>query len=523
MSFPKKVILAGFMGTGKSAIGAMLAKKLKYPFIDTDPLIEEMSQKTISEIFSGEGEGGFRQLERRAIERALSHEEAVIAVGGGAVCNSANLKKLRQAGPMVLLKARVPTILKRLKKTNDRPLLQVPDREAKIKELLAKRARFYDQIPWQLDTDSRSTAQLVQQVYTRLPLEDKALVVDLKERSYPIYFQTGSLASLNSLLKTHLSSERLVLITNTTVDRLHGRKVQRNLARDFKVHKIVLPDGERYKTLKTVEKIYRELVRFKVDRKTSLIALGGGVIGDIVGFAAASFLRGIPFVQIPTTLLAQVDSSIGGKTGVDLPEGKNLVGAFYQPKFVMIDAGYLTTLPRKQLVCGMAEVIKYGAAFDSRLFSRLEKEMGELLEKPGASLEPIIRRCCEIKAHVVERDEREILGIRSKLNFGHTLGHAVESLTGYRKFTHGEAIAMGMVAAAGKSVGKTGLAPKAFKRLKELLEKTGLPTALPPLGRPTFRRAIGQDKKRVSTQLNFVYLEKIGKSVVLPTALEEVI
>ncbi|MCC7345221.1 MAG: 3-dehydroquinate synthase [Deltaproteobacteria bacterium] len=523
MSLPSRIILSGFMGTGKTTVGKLLARKLDYDFVDTDDLVVSLSQKPIARIFAEEGEEMFRRWESMAIDQALAREATVIAVGGGAVCFRDNLDKIRKNGQLVLLKAQIPTLLKRLSADDSRPLLQGEDKEGQIREILAKRASAYSRISLQIPTDNQSPEAVVEEILRVLPLESRALRVELGERSYPLYFQKNGIESLNLLLQRHCPAERVVLVTNSVVQRLHGAKIARHLKRQHDLKAIVLPDGESFKTLKTVASVYAKLVEFKVDRKTPLIALGGGVIGDLVGFAAASFLRGIPFVQIPTTLLAQVDSSIGGKTGVDLPQGKNLVGAFYQPRFVLIDEAFLKTLKRREFVCGLAEVIKYAAIFDAKLFRGLEEHMEAILKGKGAGLEPVIRRCCELKAWVVERDEKETLGLRAKLNFGHTLGHAIESLTRYKKYTHGEAIAMGMVYAARRSVERAGLPEADVERLKALIARAGLPTEMPAFPKAAYRKALMQDKKRVSSRLHFVYLNKIGKSVVIPTPLDEIL
>ncbi len=524
MHLPDKIILAGFMATGKTSVGRILAERLGYPFVDTDDLVEELAKKKIVKIFAEDGEVVFRRWEQQAIDLALSRDRVVLAVGGGAVCFKNNLQKLQRAGLVLLLTASVQTLLKRVwGQPGVRPLLNTPEPEAEVRSILAKRDPYYRKISWHLSTDNFSPEQLADQVIDQMPLRYGALQLDLGERSYPLYFQRGGLDALPLLLRQHCPSERVVLVTNDTVDPLYGKRLESALKKEFQVKKVVLPDGERFKTLKTVSGIYKELVEFKVDRKTPLLALGGGVLGDLVGFAAASYLRGIPFVQIPTTLLAQVDSSVGGKTGVDLPEGKNLVGAFYQPRFVLIDADCLATLPKRQLVCGMAEVIKYGAIFDRKLFGLLEKRMSEFLSHPDRSLEQVIRSCCEWKAWVVERDEYEVLGLRSLLNFGHTLGHAIESLTGYKKYTHGEAIAMGMVFAARRSQEKTDLPLQEVERLIHLLEATGLPVQWPSFSHKQWTEALVQDKKRVSGQVNFVYLKGIGKAVALPTPLVDLL
>lgn len=520
---PKRIILTGFMGTGKTTVGRALAQRLGYPFWDTDAWVEEQAGKSISQIFAEEGEGAFRLWESQAIDQALSEPRGVVALGGGAICCRENFRKLRKGGALVLLTATVPTILRRVGEEKNRPLLQGESPEQQVGELLKKRARDYGRISLKVPTDRKSPASLAEEILQALTLEGAALPVHLGEKSYPIYFHQDSRRYIKYLINRHCPSERAVLLSNPTVFKLHGKALLGALKSDVKIHPLLILDGERHKNLATLAKIYRGLAEAKVDRKTPLIALGGGVIGDMGGFAAASFLRGIPYIQIPTTLLAQVDSSIGGKTGIDLPQGKNLVGAFYQPKFVLIDENFLVTLPERQLKCGLAEVIKYAAIFDASLFRDLERTIGEILRRKGAGLMPIVRRCCEWKAKVVGKDEFDTKGLRAKLNFGHTLGHAVEALTSYRKYTHGEAISMGMVFAAQKSVLRTGLKARELERLRALLAAAGLPVVLPPLSKSALRKALLQDKKRVSQDIHFVYLERIGKSVVIPTPLEKIL
>ncbi|MCE9625018.1 MAG: iron-containing alcohol dehydrogenase, partial [Deltaproteobacteria bacterium] len=357
MTFPPRIILSGFMGTGKTTVGKLLAAELGYGFVDTDDLVEALSEKPIPRIFAEEGEEMFRRWESMAIDQALGRENVVIAVGGGAVCFRDNLEKIRRNGQLLLLKASIGTILKRLGGDQSRPLLAgAEDKAGQIRDLIAKRAPFYHRISLQIPTDNQKPKAIVEEIMQILPLEGRALKIDLGDRSYPLYFQKSGLGQLPWLIQRHCPAEKLVVITNQVVSKLHGKALTQALKPHAELKTLVLPDGERTKNLKTVADIYAKLVEWKVDRKTPLIALGGGVIGDLVGFAAATFLRGIPFIQIPTTLLAQVDSSIGGKTGVDLPQGKNLVGAFYQPRFVLIDESYLKTLKPRELICGLAEV-----------------------------------------------------------------------------------------------------------------------------------------------------------------------
>ncbi len=510
------------MGTGKTTVGKALAERLGYSFVDTDDVVEAATGKSIEKIFSEEGEEAFREMEARAIDQVLLKDRAVVAVGGGAVCRPHNLQKLEKNGQVVLLQASEKIILERLAGESQRPLLRNGSKVDRIRDLMVERAPYYEQIPLKVLTDGKAIEKISEEIQEMLSVAANSLNIHLGKDSYPVYFQKGAAKSFPALMKRHGFSEKAVLISNGTIFPLHGRRFLKELKKDFSVSTVILPDGESYKNLRTLAMLYRNLIKFKVDRRTPLIALGGGVIGDLVGFAAASFLRGVPFVQIPSTLLAQVDSSIGGKTGIDLPEGKNLVGAFYQPKFVLIDEELLFTLSPRQLRCGLAEVIKYAAAFDLKMFRNLEEEMPRILAERGKGMEIIVRRCCELKAAVVEKDERDTLGIRAKLNFGHTLGHAVEALTRYRKYTHGEAIAMGMAFAAKLSVKKTGFSLQESQKLLNLLKTAGLPTALPAFSRKAYREALVQDKKRVSSKLHFVYLNKLGKAEVIPTELEEI-
>ncbi len=273
--------------------------------------------------------------------------------------------------------------------------------------------------------------------------------IHLGERSYPVYIGEKLLSQAGALLNNYEISKKIAVISNPVVWRFYGQHVIKSLKdAGFLPVKIIIPDGERYKNLKTVEKIWTEMLKAGIDRKGCVIALGGGVIGDIAGFVSATYMRGIRYVQVPTTLLAQVDASIGGKTGIDHKLGKNLIGAFHQPLFVLSDISTFKTLQEREYRAGLAEVIKYGIIKDAQLFRFMETERERVLARNGESMIYIVRRCSEIKAEIVERDEREETGLRSILNFGHTIAHAIESATGYRKYLHGEAVAMGMVVEA---------------------------------------------------------------------------
>jgi 3-dehydroquinate synthase len=330
--------------------------------------------------------------------------------------------------------------------------------------------------------------------------------------SYNIYIEKNLLSTLGNVLRNTVSEEKVVVITDENLNRLHVHELTANLSRNgFKVFTIVLVPGEESKSFETLMSIYDKLVEYKVTRTTPIIAFGGGVVGDVTGFAASTFMRGVPFIQIPTTLLAQVDSSIGGKVAVNHKYGKNLIGSFYQPKAVYIDPGILSTLPQRYFNDGMSEVIKYGAIKDESLFYDLLKKNNEvnLLE----SMDEIIAMCCSIKKDVVEADEKD-LGERMLLNFGHTLGHAIEKYYNYSKFSHGEAVAIGMssITHISEEMGITEKGTAGF--IDEILMKYNLPCHIPELDTKELMDFILLDKKNTESHINLILLEKIGKSFI---------
>ena len=340
--------------------------------------------------------------------------------------------------------------------------------------------------------------------------------VELGERSYEILIGAG-LEKLGEEMGKLRVGTKVAVVTNPTVNKLYGKAVFASLkAAGFTSMPVEVPDGEQYKTLDWANAVFTALLINTFDRRSPLVALGGGVIGDLTGFAAASYMRGVPFVQVPTTLLAMVDSSVGGKTGVNHPMGKNMIGAFYQPRLVLMDLDALKTLPKEELLSGMAEVIKYGVIWDRELFEFLEKNREKILNLEEGPLGHIIRRSCEIKADVVNKDEREG-GLRAILNFGHTVGHAVETLSDYR-IRHGEAVAIGMVYAA-KLAHRTGLCDaRVPERIESLISAYGLPTSLSVMKpRPTvtqFMDMIQVDKKAEAGKVRFVLPTKIGGVVI---------
>jgi len=339
------------------------------------------------------------------------------------------------------------------------------------------------------------------------------LTVRLAERSYPIHIGSGLLKQ-PELLRAHLPHKRVAIITNATVAPLYLERLRQTLqGLDVSVVPIVLPDGEEYKNLDTLNLIYDALLKHRCERTTPLIALGGGVIGDITGFAAATYLRGVPFIQIPTTLLAQVDSSVGGKTGINHALGKNMIGAFYQPQLVMADTDTLNTLPDQELSAGIAEVIKYGLIRDLPFLEWLEQNMDKLLARDAAVLQYAIQRSCQNKAEVVAADEREN-GERALLNLGHTFGHAIESGMGYGVWTHGEAVAAGTAMAADLSQRLGWISRQDVLRVRKLLERAKLPVIAPDLGVEEYLKQMGMDKKVENGKMRFVLLKEIGRAVI---------
>jgi len=341
----------------------------------------------------------------------------------------------------------------------------------------------------------------------------QTLNVKLAERSYPIHIGADNLARVGKFLAQVGLRGKVAVVTNPTVATLYLDPVTHALKQaGFTVIPVLIPDGEEYKTINSLQIIYDCLIAERLERKSCVLALGGGVVGDMAGFAAATYLRGVPYVQVPTTLLAQVDSSVGGKTGVNHADGKNLIGAFYQPRLVLIDVSVLRTLPRRELVAGLAEVIKYGIIEDAELFGLLEQKIDSLVQLDQELLIDTIATSCAIKARVVEADERED-DYRAVLNFGHTIGHALEAVTGYTRFLHGEAVGVGMAKAAALSAKYSSCDAKSLQRIVQLIESAGLPSEIPgDVSMTGLIQGMEVDKKAAGGKIKFVMCEGIGKT-----------
>nr|WP_156133704.1 bifunctional shikimate kinase/3-dehydroquinate synthase AroKB [Massilia sp. JS1662] len=522
------IFLVGLMGAGKTTIGRLLARRLDMTFIDSDHEIEARTGATIPWIFEIEGEASFRRREADVIRELTAQNGIVLATGGGAVLNPDSRALLAERGTVIYLRASVSSILARTAHDKNRPLLQTADPRRKLEDLTAQREPLYREIAdMVIDTGRPNVQSMVQTILDQLEADNAAreqanakttmneqacisLNVELGDRSYPIAIGRGLLDDA-SLLNRHIGgSGKVAIVTNTTVAPLYLDKVAgplRAAGRD--VVPIILRDGEEFKNWESLNEVFDALLANKCDRKTTLVALGGGVIGDMTGFAAATYMRGVPFVQIPTTLLAQVDSSVGGKTGINHPLGKNMIGAFYQPRAVIADTATLDTLPDRELSAGLAEVIKHGAILDAAFFDWIEANIGKLVARDHAALAHAIARSCEIKADVVARDEREG-GLRAVLNFGHTFGHAIEAGMGYGAWLHGEAVGCGMVMAADLSRRLNLIDDAAVDRVRALVKAAGLPVVAPDLGNERWIELMEVDKKNEGGAIKFILLKPLG-------------
>lgn len=506
-----KIVLTGFMGTGKTSVGRELSKELGWKFIDTDVLIEEREGKPISLIFKERGEDYFRQIEKDTVKEISEMSNVVIATGGGVIKNMKNVENLGRRGTIIWLKADPEIILKRVMlEGGKRPLLDVKEPLREINHLLSERLKFYEQADTSVDTNFITPQETAQEIIEMLGLDAQRVTVDLNERSYDIVIGNKIIQKLGLMLKEFRPS-KVAIVSNKTIFPIYRDKILGSLREyDILPEIVLIPDGEHYKDILWMYYISGELLKAKFDRNSFLIAFGGGVIGDITGFVASTYMRGIRYVQVPTTLLAQVDSSVGGKTGVNHPLGKNMIGTFYQPSLVIIDIDTLRTLPQAEFCAGMAEIIKYGVIADRHLFDYLTTDREDIIAL-GEGMVNVIKRSCEIKADVVSKDEKEA-GLRAILNFGHTIGHAIETVTGYKRFLHGETVAMGMYAAAVLAV-KMGIFQKNDALLiKNLLEVYKLPTTIPADTNVTdLIDAMEIDKKVKAGKLRFILPASIGK------------
>lgn len=517
----RNIILVGMAGVGKSTIGKLLAKATGYRFFDSDYEIERSESTSIPDLFRRKGETHFRAIEKKIIRMLTQHKEPlIIATGGGTLLDPENRKELERNGVLTCLTASPEEILKRVRNENKRPLLKVENLLDSIKSLETERKKIYENAAWTIQTDHKSPEEIVEQILKKIESKTRtqqaSIQVSLKEgRNYSILLGNGNLNQLGDYLARRFH-DRLAVITNPRVWKLHGAVLKRSLlAAGLKPLVIQMPDGERYKNMKSVNSVISELLKNRFERSSPILAFGGGVVGDLAGFVSGIYLRGTPFVQVPTTMIAQVDSSIGGKTGVNDPMGKNLIGVFHQPEFVWIDTALLQTLTKRDYISGLGEVIKYGMISDARFFEYLETNREKILDQGHEEVFHAILRSCQIKADVVSQDEKES-GLRKILNYGHTMGHAVESVTSYKKYRHGEAIGIGMHFAALLSARIGECVSDLVERQKRLLELYSIPVHLPRFRAKDLMNIMALDKKVKEGNIYFILPSKIGEVVIKP-------
>ena len=536
-----RIALIGFSGAGKSLVAKLVARHLGWSMLDIDDEIVKLTGKPISQIFASEGEAAFRLLESKALRSSLKKDKIVLSTGGGITVNPGNRRLLVANSTVVCLEASPQAIYRRLAQedhsdeTTVRPLLDVAKPLDRISKLKAKRLPYYAIAQWTVHTDALTPEEVCREVVrgwqyvtrqapaanaAHLPAAGAAYSNDYVARvqtvngTYPVFIGWGILDTLGSRIKEIGISGSVVVISDETVYSFHGEKVKKVLASaGFAVHCYTAPPGEQSKTIGEAIKIYDYLIQQRIERNDAIVALGGGMVGDLAGFVAATYLRGVPFVQVPTSLIAMSDASIGGKVAVDHKRGKNLIGAFYQPRFVLCDAVMLKTLPVRELVSGWAEVIKYGAILDLPYYEFLEKNYAKLNALQRAVTVEALYHSARIKAQIVTEDEKET-GRRILLNFGHTIAHGLESATGYGRFLHGEAVSIGMAGAAKLSNSLGLLSAVDVSRLTTLLKRYKLPVQCSAVSVKRVKTAMQLDKKVRNKAIRWVLLNGIGSALV---------
>jgi 3-dehydroquinate synthase len=496
------IFLYGPSGSGKSTVGKILAADLNLPFLDLDAEIEHAAGHLIPEIMAERGEEIFRDLETAALKSALSGPETVLALGGGALLCEENRSLADASGRVILLEADLDTLVKRLSQDeNKRPLL-AGELKTRLAALLERRREHYNSFPLCVDA-SRPPGQVawdIQRMLGRYHLRAMGT-------GYDVIVREGGLDRLGEMLKSRDLDGPVLIVSDMNVAPLYGERALRSLqTAGYAASQLALPAGEAHKNLETVASLWRGCTRAGLDRKSTIIALGGGVVGDLAGFAAATFMRGCNWVAVPTTLLAMVDASLGGKTGFDLSEGKNLVGAFHPPRLVLADPDALSTLPGRELRAGLAEAVKHGVIADPELFDLCARGWEAVKNR----LPEVVRRGMAVKVKIIEEDPYE-KGLRAALNLGHTIGHAVELVSGF-SLLHGEAVAVGIVAEARLAERLTVAGQGLSDALAETLTELGLPVEIPEnMDRGELIRAMRMDKKKAAGVVRFALPVKIGE------------
>jgi shikimate kinase / 3-dehydroquinate synthase len=483
----KNITLTGLMGCGKTTIGKYIAHQLKKTFIDTDQIIEEKEARSIPEIFEQDGEAYFRKVEKEVIKEVLQSNDQVVSLGGGAIVDPESREIIKEHSFLITLIADPKDLHARVKRRKNRPLLNDEKSQLKtLEKLWDERKPAYMDSHFQIRTTGKSinlvSAEIMRLLGLKKPkVQEQEVNIPRQNFRYKIYFKDLFRLNIDSLNP----GKQILIVSQEPIAKHYLSIVEEKLQQGYKVSTMIIENGEDAKNFFTYQLILQKLLSLNFERKDTVIALGGGVVGDIAGFAASTYYRGINYVQVPTTLLSMIDSSVGGKTAINVPEGKNLIGSFYQPHMVHIDVNNLKTLPDSEYRSGLGELVKYtllGLNWDEELgdsfFDFVSNHVDEIIERDSDMLSQIINHCLRIKAGIVSEDETE-KGLRAHLNLGHTFGHALEEITKYQRYSHGEAVAIGLITACYLAEELGYFKDHQTNRVKELMKNLDLSYSIP--------------------------------------------
>ena len=535
----QRIFLVGLPGSGKTTIGHRTASLLGWDFVDTDDVLAERMGMPVGQVLVEYGEKRFRELESEVLHELADGVRVIIATGGGMVISQANRRFMREHGLTVYLQASIETSWKRMQETSGhiaRPLISGEDGLQRLQGLYMARREWYEEAAIHIDTEEGSQNALARRLislalargYLFLPfLPREVIKFPIGNVSSEVIVEWGGLSHLGKALHTLEFSKRLFVITDSRVGELYTESMQTLLeSAGFQPHIFTMPEGEASKSFKYFQLIVDWLVEHKAERKEAIIALGGGIVGDLAGFIASCYLRGVPFVQIPTTLLAQVDSAIGGKTGFNHTLGKNLIGSYYQPKLIYVDPAFILTLPERIYCEGWVEIAKYAMVLDEKLFTLLEENLDMLRVRDPALLTSIVARAIRMKMEIVQSDELDF-GLRTILNYGHTFGHALEATSDYGTWLHGEAISIGMEVAARVAVACGKLSRGEAIRQTRLLQELNLPIRCSGVDTDAILNTMQRDKKVRAGRMRWVLPTRIGHAEVYsdidPTMVRETV